>query len=165
MGDIVHVIDKDSPFYDMSAAEMARERFELLMVMEGTNEISSMTFQSRSSYLPNEIKWGQRFEQTLLYRKDQNKYQVNFSAFHSMYDVETPLCSARELDRFLQEKRDRKRSTLSSVARQVQRQSTAFLPVLPRKISTLTMYLITMMTMVMTMAMITTLTMKEIIMM
>ena len=24
---------------------MARERFELLMVMEGTNEISSMTFQ------------------------------------------------------------------------------------------------------------------------
>merc|ERR1719342_1381601 len=92
--DIVHVIDKDSPFYDMSAADMARERFELLMVMEGTNEISSMTFQSRSSYLPNEIKWGQRFEQMLLYRKDQNKYQVNFSAFHSMYDVETPLCSA-----------------------------------------------------------------------
>ena len=29
----------------MSAADMARERFELLMVMEGTNEISSMTFQ------------------------------------------------------------------------------------------------------------------------
>merc|ERR1719167_2096560 len=26
--DIVHVIDKDSPFYDMSAADMARERFE-----------------------------------------------------------------------------------------------------------------------------------------
>jgi potassium inwardly-rectifying channel subfamily J len=111
--DIVHVIDKDSPFYDMSAADMARERFELLMVMEGTNEISSMTFQSRSSYLPNEIKWGQRFEQMLLYRKDQNKYQVNFSAFHSMYDVETPLCSARELDRFLQEKRERKRSNLA----------------------------------------------------
>jgi len=136
--DIVHVIDKDSPFYDMSAADMARERFELLMVMEGTNEISSMTFQSRSSYLPNEIKWGQRFEQMLLYRKDQNKYQVNFSAFHSMYDVETPLCSARELDRFLQEKRDRKRSNLS-VTRGLQQRSTAFLPVLPRKISALTM--------------------------
>merc|ERR1719167_186286 len=136
--DIVHVIDKDSPFYDMSAADMACERFELLMVMEGTNEISSMTFQSRSSYLPNEIKWGQRFEQMLLYRKDQNKYQVNFSAFHSMYDVETPLCSARELDRFLQEKRDRKRSNLS-VTRGLQQRSTAFLPVLPRKISALTM--------------------------
>merc|ERR1719430_362620 len=136
--DIVHVIDKDSPFYDMSAADMARERFELLMVMEGTNEISSMTFQSRSSYLPNEIKWGQRFEQMLLYRKDQNKYQVNFSAFHSMYDVETPLCSARELDRFLQKKRERKRSNLS-VTRGLQQRSTAFLPVLPRKISALTM--------------------------
>ena len=29
---------QDSPFYDMSAADMARERFELLMVMEGTND-------------------------------------------------------------------------------------------------------------------------------
>ena len=47
--DIIHVIDKDSPFYNLSAADMASERFELLVVMEGTNEISSMTFQSRSS--------------------------------------------------------------------------------------------------------------------
>ena len=74
--DVVHIIDADSPFYDMSAADMAKERFELVVVLEGTNEISSMTFQSRSSYLPSEIKWGQRFEQMLLYRKDQNKYQV-----------------------------------------------------------------------------------------
>ena len=75
--DVVHIIDEESPFYDMSAADMAKERFELVVVLEGTNEISSMTFQSRSSYLPSEIKWGQRFEQMLLYRKDQNKYQVH----------------------------------------------------------------------------------------
>jgi hypothetical protein len=47
----------------------------------------------------------------LIYRKDQNKFQVstflsqpsacqvNFSAFHSTYEVDTPLCSAQELDR------------------------------------------------------------------
>ena len=49
--DIIHVIDADSPFYNLSAADMASERFELLVVMEGTNEISSMTFQSRSSFM------------------------------------------------------------------------------------------------------------------
>ena len=45
--DIVHVIDADSPFYDISAADLAKERFELLVVMEGTNETSNMTFQAR----------------------------------------------------------------------------------------------------------------------
>jgi hypothetical protein len=34
----------------------------------------------------------------MLYRKDNNKFQVNFSAFHSTYEVETPTCSARELE-------------------------------------------------------------------
>ena len=46
--DLVHVIDSDSPFYDLSAADLARERFELLVVMEGTIETSSMNFQARS---------------------------------------------------------------------------------------------------------------------
>ena len=45
--DIVHVIDEDSPFYEMSAAQLAKERFELLLVMEGTNETSNMSFQAR----------------------------------------------------------------------------------------------------------------------
>jgi hypothetical protein len=45
--DIVHVIDEDSPFYEISEADLARQRFELLVVMEGTNETSNMTFQAR----------------------------------------------------------------------------------------------------------------------
>jgi hypothetical protein len=34
------------------------------------------------------------------YRKDHNKFQVNFSEFHSTYDVNTHLCSARDMDKF-----------------------------------------------------------------
>ena len=45
--DIVHVIDENSPFYLMSATDLAKEKFELLLVMEGTNETSNMTFQAR----------------------------------------------------------------------------------------------------------------------
>ena len=45
--EIVHVIDQDSPFYDKSAEDLATERFELLVVLEGTNETSNMIFQSR----------------------------------------------------------------------------------------------------------------------
>ena len=45
--EIVHVIDQDSPFFAMSAEDLATERFELLVVLEGTNETSNMFFQAR----------------------------------------------------------------------------------------------------------------------
>ena len=60
----------------MSAAELANDSFELHMVLEGTIESTSNTFQARTSYLPQEILWGHRFEPMMLYRKDHNKYQV-----------------------------------------------------------------------------------------
>merc|ERR1719483_256215 len=39
--EIVHVIDQDSPFYDLTANEFAQEKFELVALMEGTSETSS----------------------------------------------------------------------------------------------------------------------------
>ena len=48
--DIVHVIDRYSPFYEMSAADLAKEVFELVLVMEGTNETSNMIFQARKAH-------------------------------------------------------------------------------------------------------------------
>ena len=33
-----------------------------------------------------------------LYRKDNNKFEINFSAFHSTYEVDTPMHSVRQLD-------------------------------------------------------------------
>ena len=45
--EIVHVIDQDSPFYSLCAADLAQEKFELVAVMEGTSETSSMTFQAK----------------------------------------------------------------------------------------------------------------------
>merc|ERR1719430_336621 len=96
--DLIHVIEEDSPFYDICAEDLARERFELLVVMEGTIETSSMNFQARTSYMPNEILWGHRFEPMMLFRKDHNKFHINFSAFHSTYEVDTPTYTARTLE-------------------------------------------------------------------
>ena len=45
--EIVHTIEEDSPLFDMSANDFAKEKFELLVIMEGTIETSSMTFQAR----------------------------------------------------------------------------------------------------------------------
>ena len=33
-----------------------------------------------------------------IYRKDRNKFEINFSAFHSTYEVDSSPHSAKELD-------------------------------------------------------------------
>jgi hypothetical protein len=45
-------------------------------------------------------------------------FQVNFSAFHSTYEVETPLCSARDLEIFQTKEQHQKavRSKFSMVS-------------------------------------------------
>ena len=75
--DIVHLIDADSPLYDLSASQLAKEKFEIIVLMEGCTETTSMNFQARTSYLPSEILWGHRFEPMMLYRKGLNLIAVH----------------------------------------------------------------------------------------
>ena len=49
----------------------------------------------------------------VLYRKDHNKFQVNFSAFNSTYEVETPTCSARDLELYFKQKQSQENKKFS----------------------------------------------------
>ena len=97
---IVHKINADSPFYNMSAEDMLTERFEVVVILEGTIESTGQTTQARSSYLPQEILWGHRFEAMVSYSKERQGYEVDHSLFNSTVQVDTPLCSGRELAEF-----------------------------------------------------------------
>ncbi|XP_024938668.1 uncharacterized protein LOC107265566 isoform X3 [Cephus cinctus] len=97
---IVHNINADSPFYNMSAEDMLTERFEVVVILEGTIESTGQTTQARSSYLPQEILWGHRFEPMVGYSKERQGYEVDYSLFNSTTQVDTPLCSGRELAEF-----------------------------------------------------------------
>ncbi|XP_031773228.1 uncharacterized protein LOC100871820 isoform X2 [Apis florea] len=97
---IVHKINEDSPFYNMSAEDMLTERFEIVAILEGTIESTGQTTQARSSYLPQEILWGHRFEPMVTYSKERQGYEVDYSLFNSTTQVGTPLCSGRELAEF-----------------------------------------------------------------
>ena len=62
-------------------------------------ETKSTPKVSRFFWHPNFL---QKFEKSQKPQKcSRILSQVNFSAFHSMYDVETPLCSARSLSTFV----------------------------------------------------------------
>ncbi|XP_011156828.3 G protein-activated inward rectifier potassium channel 3 isoform X3 [Solenopsis invicta] len=96
---IVHKIDRYSPLYKVSANDMLRERFEIVVILEGVIESTGMTTQARSSYLPSEILWGHRFQPIITFRKETGEYEVNYTLFNNTYEVDTPLCSAADLDR------------------------------------------------------------------
>ncbi|XP_049817723.1 G protein-activated inward rectifier potassium channel 3 isoform X2 [Aethina tumida] len=97
---IVHKIDDESPFYHLSASDMLQERFEIVVILEGTIESTGQTTQARSSYLASEILWGHRFEPLVCYNKDRQGYEVNYSKFDNTMSVDTPLCSGAELHDF-----------------------------------------------------------------
>lgn len=97
---VVHKIDPESPFYNMSAADLIQDRFEIVVILEGTVESTGQTTQARSSYLNTEILWGHRFEQIVSYNKDKQCYEINYSRFNCTLQVDTPLCSAAQLADF-----------------------------------------------------------------
>ncbi|KAK4028274.1 hypothetical protein OUZ56_017554 [Daphnia magna] len=95
---VVPKITPDSPLYNVSASDLLKDKFEIVVILEGTVESTSMTTQARSSYLPSEIKCGHRFEPLVSFRNDTGQYAVDYSLFNSTSEVDPPLCSSRDLD-------------------------------------------------------------------
>ncbi|KAF3852219.1 hypothetical protein F7725_005574 [Dissostichus mawsoni] len=93
---VVHEINENSPLYNMSRADLLKEEFEIVVILEGMVEATAMTTQARSSYLSKEVLWGHRFE-PVVFEKGA-RYHVDYSRFHKSYEVpSTPHCSAKEL--------------------------------------------------------------------
>uniref|UniRef100_A0A7E4VYQ5 Inward rectifier potassium channel irk-1 n=1 Tax=Panagrellus redivivus TaxID=6233 RepID=A0A7E4VYQ5_PANRE len=76
-----HVIDEESPLYGMTPEIMRAADFELIMTVEGIVEATGMTFQARTSFLPNEIQWGHRFTPMVVLNPQTGKFEVDYSHF------------------------------------------------------------------------------------
>lgn len=105
---MVHRINAESPFYGVSAADVLQEKFEIVVILEGTIESTGQTTQARSSYTSSEIMWGHRFLQLVTYNRERQGYEVDYSKFDETSQVDTPLCSAKELDEFYGSQGDRR---------------------------------------------------------
>ncbi|XP_048418398.1 ATP-sensitive inward rectifier potassium channel 1 isoform X1 [Stegostoma tigrinum] len=89
---IYHIIDKTSPFYEMSAETIKQQDFELVVFLDGTIEATSATCQVRTSYIPDEVFWGYRFA-PIVSKSKEGKYRVDFSNFGKTVQVDTPHCA------------------------------------------------------------------------
>ncbi|XP_069358667.1 G protein-activated inward rectifier potassium channel 3-like isoform X5 [Maniola hyperantus] len=105
---MVHRINANSPFYGVSAADVLQEKFEIVVILEGTIESTGQTTQARSSYTTSEIMWGHRFVPLVSYNRERQGYEVDYSKFEATTQVDTPLCSAKELDEFYGTQADRR---------------------------------------------------------
>lgn len=97
---IYHIINKDSPLYYFSPRDLARDTFEIVIVLEGTIESTGQMTQHRTSYMSNEILWGRKFEPLLKPNQYRQEYDVDLSKFDNMLPVKTPLCSAAYCEEF-----------------------------------------------------------------
>ncbi|KPP62226.1 ATP-sensitive inward rectifier potassium channel 1-like [Scleropages formosus] len=89
---LYHVIDKSSPLYEMTEDTLHQQDFELVVFLDGVSESTSIFLHVRTSYIPQEIKWGYSFL-PVVSRTKEGKYCVDFSNFSKMVPVATPHCA------------------------------------------------------------------------
>ena len=92
---VVHVIDKQSPLYKIGRQELVNSQMEFIAVLEGVVESTSSVTQAKTSYLPNEILWGQRFCDISFY----GAMKTDLSSFETTTPVRTPRVSAEEYEK------------------------------------------------------------------
>ncbi|KAI4892848.1 hypothetical protein NFI96_004932 [Prochilodus magdalenae] len=90
---LYHVIDKTSPFFEMTVDTLQQQEFELVVFLDGTDESTNFSCQVRASYIPREIMWGYEFF-PIISRSKEGTYSVDFSEFNRVVPVPTPHCTS-----------------------------------------------------------------------
>lgn len=95
---ICHTITSESPLFDMTALDVLRSDFEIMISLSGVMETTGQTLEARTSYVPNEIHWGHRFAPMIHKINDgQINYFVDYNKFEVIVPIDTPVCSARQI--------------------------------------------------------------------
>ncbi|TSR87280.1 ATP-sensitive inward rectifier potassium channel 1 [Bagarius yarrelli] len=89
---LYHVINKTSPFFTFDLDTFLQHEFELVVFLDGTDESTSSSCQVRTSYTPEEIKWGYKFL-PIISRSKEGKYHVDFSNFDKVEPTTTAHCA------------------------------------------------------------------------
>ncbi|XP_071763942.1 inward rectifier potassium channel 16 [Centroberyx gerrardi] len=94
---IFHRIAPGSPLYTMGLEDLRKDNFELVVSFTYTDDSTGMLHQTRTSYTPDEILWGQLFQEMI--RVSRRHYRVDYIMFHHTAKVLVPEVSAEEFER------------------------------------------------------------------
>lgn len=94
---IIHKLEPGSPLYGLSPDDLLDNDFELVVSFTYTGDSTGILHQTRTSYTPADIRWGQRFQDML--RVGKKHYKVDYALFSETTWVSVPQLSAEEYDR------------------------------------------------------------------
>ncbi|VDM91622.1 unnamed protein product, partial [Onchocerca ochengi] len=95
---VKHLIDDQSPLFTMTPDEIHNAHFELIMIVEGIVEATGMTFQARTSFLPNEILWGYRFRSMVILNEKIGRYEIQYKLFDEIESIDGINFKVMEID-------------------------------------------------------------------
>ncbi|CAJ0951312.1 unnamed protein product, partial [Mesorhabditis belari] len=78
---IRHIIDEQSPLFGVTKETLGSLEFEIIVTVEGNVESTGMTFQRRTSFRPDEIKWGYRFSPMITMNETKQKWEMHYELF------------------------------------------------------------------------------------
>ncbi|KAH8278057.1 hypothetical protein KR026_007420 [Drosophila bipectinata] len=89
---VCHVIDKTSPLFQFTTAKLFNAaQFELYVSIVGTSPATAQMTEAKTSYLPREIFWGQRFVNIIHYDAQNERYLVDYENFNRTISVDMPM--------------------------------------------------------------------------
>ncbi|XP_035253405.1 inward rectifier potassium channel 16-like [Anguilla anguilla] len=94
---LVHRLVPGSPLYRLGPEDLLKDDFEVVVTFTYTGDSTGVLHQTRTSYTPPEIRWGQRFQDML--KVGRSHYHTDYAAFHQTVAVPVPQVSAAEYDR------------------------------------------------------------------
>lgn len=94
---IIHKLLPGSPLYSLGPEDLLEDHFELVVSYTYTGDSTGTLHQTRTSYTPADIRWGQRFQDML--KVGKKCYKVDYALFSQTTWVPVPLLSAEEFDR------------------------------------------------------------------
>ena len=92
---VMHTIDESSALYGVSAAEIAQDNMELLMIFTGLDETLSQTIHARHSFISGEILWNMQFVD-ILSRTQDGRRCIDYSHFHDVIPLKNGNLLANE---------------------------------------------------------------------
>ncbi|KAL7741609.1 hypothetical protein ACLKA6_019378 [Drosophila palustris] len=89
---VCHVIDESSPLHHFSSAKkLNAAQFELYVTIVGTSPTTAQMTEAKTSFVPREIFWGQRFVNIIHYDASNERYIVDYENFNTTISVDMPV--------------------------------------------------------------------------
>jgi len=85
---VMHKIDRNSPLYGKTQQDLEDTEGEIIIILEGADELTSAGFQRRWSYLPYDILWNHKFTECVG-RDEEGLLNVNVINFSDVIPDDT----------------------------------------------------------------------------